>query len=213
VSPLLDLDRSLTTWVAAQCSSLWLQWPLVIATTAGVGATVWYALALMGWAFAPRLVPRRAPRLPSEDSPTPGSVADRRRTLAAALPSVASLRAACWRAILALSLSLWLVDGVAKPLVRRDRPFVNGPQPSTLAWRPTTSSFPSGHAASATAGALTLARAFPPAAAPLTVLAGLIVLSRVGLGVHYVGDVLGGVLLGLAVAVFVSPRPPPHDRA
>jgi membrane-associated phospholipid phosphatase len=38
------------------------------------------------------------------------------------------------------------------------------------------------------------------------VLAGLVVLSRVGLGMHYVGDVLAGVLLGLAVAAFVSPR-------
>jgi undecaprenyl-diphosphatase len=120
-------------------------------------------------------------------------------------------RAACWRAILAVSLALALVDGVIKPLVRRDRPFVAGPEPSTLAWRPTTSSFPSGHAASSAAGALALTRAFPPAAAPLAAVASLVVLSRVGLGMHYVSDVLGGVLLGLAVAAFVSPRVPRRD--
>lgn len=193
LSALFQLDRSLTTWIAAACAAPWIQWPLAIVTTAGVGATVWFALAIAGWALAPRL----ADRLPAADG---ARAAEARRARAA------SVRAACWRTMLALALSLWLVDGVVKPLARRERPFVNGPAPSALAWRPTTSSFPSGHAASAAAGSLSLARAFPPAAVPLTALAALIVLSRVGLGMHYVGDVLGGVLLGLAVAAFVSPR-------
>jgi membrane-associated phospholipid phosphatase len=193
LSSLLQLDRSLTMSIAALCGSPWIQWPLAIVTTIGVGAAVWYALAIAGWALAPRLAWRLAS----------GNVA---RSAPSRRAAATSVRAACWRAILAMSLSLWLVDGVVKPLVRRDRPFVSGPAPSALAWRPTTSSFPSGHAASSAAGALTLARAFPPATAPLTVLAALVVLSRVGLGMHYVGDVLGGVLLGLAVAAFVSPR-------
>jgi membrane-associated phospholipid phosphatase len=173
LSPLL-VDRAITTWIAALCSPLWLQWPLAIVTTAGVGGAVWYALAITTWVRAPH--------------------------------GGAAVRAACWRAILAISLSLWLVDGVIKPIARRDRPFVSGPAPSELAWRPTTSSFPSGHAASSASGALAMARAYPPALVPLTVLAALITFSRVGLGMHYVGDVLAGVLLGLAVAAFVSPR-------
>jgi membrane-associated phospholipid phosphatase len=192
VSPLLDVDRAITTWIAELCSPLWLQWPLAIVTTAGVGGSVWYALALFGLARAPRLVARP----PSTDAARSGG----------------ALRSACWRAILAISLSLWLVDGVVKPLARRDRPFVRGPAPSELAWRPTTSSFPSGHAASSASGAFALARAYPPALVPLTVLASLVVLSRVGLGMHYVGDVLAGVLLGLAVAAFVTPRVPRSGR-
>lgn len=185
MTPLLDLDRAVTTWIAAQCASPWVQWPLAIVTTAGVGATVWYAIALVGLVRASRHRPDRH-------------------------AGYSHVAGACWRAILAISIALALVDGVVKPLVRRDRPFVNGPAPSALAWRPTTSSFPSGHAASSAAGALTLARAFPPATVPLTVLAVLIAFSRVGLGMHYTGDVLAGALLGLAVAAFVSPRVPPR---
>jgi membrane-associated phospholipid phosphatase len=180
LSALLQLDRSLTTSIVALCGSPWIQWPLAIVTTIGVGAAVWYALAMAIWIRAPQ--------------------------------GGAAARAACWRAILAISLSLWLVDGVVKPIAQRDRPFVSGPAPSELAWRPTTSSFPSGHAASSASGALAIARAWPPALVPLTVLAALITFSRVGLGMHFVSDVLAGVLLGLAVAAFVSPRLPTAAR-
>lgn len=61
--------------------------------------------------------------------------------------------------------------------------------------------FPSGHATNATIVFLGLAwasgrrRAYPVAA----VAAGAVALSRVGLGVHYTGDVLGGIGLGLFV--------------
>ena len=63
--------------------------------------------------------------------------------------------------------------------------------------------FPSGHAANATIVYLGLAwasgrrRAYPVAA----VVALAVAVSRVGLGVHYTGDVLGGVALGVFVLV------------
>lgn len=195
---LLAFDRALTTWIAAHLDVVWLQWLLAIVTTIGVGGSIWYALAIAG-GFAARRLPLRL-RLSFVPPFLRSSVPRLNRA------AVERVRGGCWRAILAVSLALALVDGVLKPIVRRDRPFIDGPAPSTLVWRPTTSSFPSGHAASSAAGALALARAWPPAAVPLTVLAAAIVVSRVGLGMHYVGDVLGGVLLGLAVAAFVSPR-------
>lgn len=58
-------------------------------------------------------------------------------------------------------------------------------------------SFPSGHAAAALSVALGLAAVLPGAAAPLAVMAGLVVgMTRCYLGVHYPGDVIAGWLLG-----------------
>ena len=65
---------------------------------------------------------------------------------------------------------------------------------------PTTSSFPSGHAATSFACALVLARFAPRLTIPLFVLAALIAFSRVYVGVHYPFDALAGALLGLAIA-------------
>src|SRR5215217_2146406 len=69
-----------------------------------------------------------------------------------------------------------------------------------LTGTPSSSSFPSGHSATAAAGALTLSVLYPPFA-PTLVLAGtLVVLSRVYLGVHFPFDVLAGVIIGTATA-------------
>jgi undecaprenyl-diphosphatase len=170
LSTLLELDRQLTTWMAAQCSAVPVQWVLVVFTWLGVGGSIWLALIGAGWMATPRR------------------------------------RAALWRAVMALAFTFAMVDWIAKPLVARERPFLHGPAPSAIVWRPTSSSFPSGHAASAAAGALALSRAWPPAAVPLTLLAAAITFSRVGLGVHYVGDVTGGVLIGLLMASLACPR-------
>lgn len=117
------------------------------------------------------------------------------------------MRAALWRTVLALLLTLLIVEHVGKPLFGRERPFREGPKPSAIVRIPATTSFPSGHAASAAAGALALTRVWPAAAVPLSILAALIALSRVALGVHYVGDVLAGVMVGLMVAALATVRP------
>jgi membrane-associated phospholipid phosphatase len=92
-----------------------------------------------------------------------------------------------------------VVTGI-KHAVGRDRPPAVILDPQPLMEVPTTSSFPSGHAATGFACALVLARFAPRLTIPLFILAALIGFSRVYVGVHYPFDVLAGALLGLAIA-------------
>jgi len=64
---------------------------------------------------------------------------------------------------------------------------------------PSSSSFPSGHSASAFAFAAAVGDTVPPLALPLRLLAGAVAYSRVHTGVHYPGDVVVGSLIGAGV--------------
>jgi undecaprenyl-diphosphatase len=95
-----------------------------------------------------------------------------------------------------------LVDTAVKVLVDRPRPVVDHPIASALG-----KSFPSGHAMSSTVtyGALALVflpvlprRWRPVALCAVVVLVLAIGTSRLFLGVHFVSDVIGGFVLGLA---------------
>lgn len=103
-------------------------------------------------------------------------------------------------AIGALVLALVMVDLVIKPLVGRARPFETAAVTRVIDRRPLTASFPSGHAATAVAGAMTLSRLWPAGRPVLWALAMLIALSRIYVGVHYPLDVIGGAALGAACA-------------
>ena len=97
----------------------------------------------------------------------------------------------------------WTVAEGAKYLFDRARPFIWDTEIAPLIKTPSSSSFPSGHSATAAAGALTLSALYPPFA-PALVLAGvLVVLSRVYLGVHFPFDVLAGVAIGTLTAAAV----------
>jgi len=90
---------------------------------------------------------------------------------------------------------------VLKRTVVRTRPCDAGGRPLALVDLPDPFSFPSGHAAAATAVAGSVALAEPIYALLVLPLAGLVAYSRVRLRVHHVSDVLAGVLLGVAGAI------------
>lgn len=90
----------------------------------------------------------------------------------------------------------WLISEGTKHLFDRARPHMRDSEIAPLVKTPGSSSFPSGHSATAAAGAITLSVNYP-AFTPLLALAGfLVILSRVYLGVHYPLDVLAGVAIG-----------------
>lgn len=87
-----------------------------------------------------------------------------------------------------------------KRLVARRRPCDPFGRPLALVPLPDPFSFPSGHAAAATAVAAPVVLAHPWLGPLLVPLVGLVAYSRVGLRVHHATDVLAGVALGLAGA-------------
>ncbi len=87
-----------------------------------------------------------------------------------------------------------------KRLFERPRPSITYPEPEPLVRTPLDLSFPSGHAATSFAAATVLAWSDRRVAVPVYLLAAAIAWSRVYVGVHYPLDILGGALLGLAVA-------------
>lgn len=90
---------------------------------------------------------------------------------------------------------------ILKRLVARPRPRDAFGRPLALVPLPDPFSFPSGHAAAATAVATTVAVAHPWLAPVALPLAGLVSYSRVALRVHHPGDVLAGMVLGLGGAL------------
>ncbi len=103
--------------------------------------------------------------------------------------------------LLAIALTIIVTESVVKPLVNRRRPFESYADTRVYGFRSTTPSFPSGHAANAAAAAYALTRLAPEGRAIFWLIALLISFSRIYLGVHYPTDVIGGALMGLAVAM------------
>jgi membrane-associated phospholipid phosphatase len=69
---------------------------------------------------------------------------------------------------------------------------------------PTSTSFPSGHSASATAFAVSVGHLLPQIRWPLRAAAAAVAFSRVYTGVHYPGDVLVGVAAGAVLGAATS---------
>ena len=111
-------------------------------------------------------------------------------------------RRAARKGLVSLAIASGFANLVAKPLTTRRRPARE--EAEELARRhvqmPRSSSFPSGHAASAFAFATGAAAAQPLLSAPLRALATLVGYSRVHTGVHYPADVLAGAFIGVSAA-------------
>lgn len=114
-----------------------------------------------------------------------------------------SRRGGVWQLLLALGLCGLIVDDVMKPRLARQRPWTSIANVRVIADRPSTYAFPSGHAATAFAGAYGLTRLVRRCRGWIWALAILITVSRVYVGVHYPSDVLGGAIVGLACGAFV----------
>lgn len=100
--------------------------------------------------------------------------------------------------------TVWTADllaGLLKSGVGRDRPYDVIPEADPLLHWDLGSSFPSGHAATSTAGAVILTYLLGRGGLWLGLLAAAVAFSRVYIGVHYPLDVLAGAALGAAVGL------------
>jgi diacylglycerol kinase family enzyme len=116
----------------------------------------------------------------------------------------ATRRPAAVRGLASLAVASATANVPAKLTARRGRPDLHPvPLPRQLLRQPSTTSFPSGHSASAAAFATGVALEQPLLAAPVAVLAAGVAYGRVHTGVHYPGDVVAGVVLGVGSALVV----------
>lgn len=118
--------------------------------------------------------------------------------------SGAARRRAALRGLLCLSLASATTNIPAKLLADRPRPDLRPvPVPRRLLRQPQTSSFPSGHSASAAAFATGVALEQPLLALPVALLATGVAYGRVHTGVHYPADVAVGMGVGVVAALAV----------
>src|SRR5215468_3936546 len=121
-------------------------------------------------------------------------------------------RRAATRGILAVATTSAMVNLGVKTLSRRRRPdrSAAGVPGARHVRMPTSTSFPSGHSASAFAFATAISRDNPWLALAIQFLAGSVAYSRVHTGVHYPGDTVAGALIGAGAGQAVSSA---FDRA
>lgn len=112
-----------------------------------------------------------------------------------------------------LILATGVVEYPIKAYFRRRRPFITMIQAVVIGKKPGTWSFPSGHSATAFAGAWLLSHYLPKWRPLFYTLASLVAFSRIYLGDHYPGDVVSGSASGWLLARFFHRLPWPWKQA
>jgi len=121
--------------------------------------------------------------------------------------AIAAVLAVWWRRpalflqVAVADLAAQLISYGLRQWIGRVRPSDVYSSPRPLVHAPHDGSFPSGHATASFACATVLAFQAPRAAPAFFVLAAAIAWSRVYVGVHYPLDVLGGAVVGVAIAI------------
>jgi diacylglycerol kinase family enzyme/membrane-associated phospholipid phosphatase len=135
--------------------------------------------------------------------------------ISAGLATTNSIRArrAAVRGLGSIAVASLLANQVGKRAVPRRRPLLRDVPTARIAHHvPTSSSFPSGHSASAAAFAVAVSKEFPELAVPIGLLAGGVCFSRIFTGVHFTSDVLVGAALGATVAGLGIAAVPAHHH-
>jgi len=125
-------------------------------------------------------------------------------------------RRAAIRGVASLSMASFVSNSLVKPLIGRRRPDLERIQTARrIGYIPWTSSFPSGHSASAAAFAAGAAMELPLSATVLAPLATAVAYSRVHVGVHYKSDAVVGMVIGAGLALLGKKFWPvkPHGAA
>jgi undecaprenyl-diphosphatase len=104
--------------------------------------------------------------------------------------------------LVALAISVFMSSFLLKTVFDTARPFEVMPL-DVLIPLPTDSSFPSGHACNAFAGAVAILLMDRRLGAAAIAYASLVCISRIYVGVHWPADVIGGIAIGTAIAVTV----------
>ncbi|MEN8113960.1 MAG: phosphatase PAP2 family protein [Actinomycetota bacterium] len=105
--------------------------------------------------------------------------------------------------MVAIGVTSALANIVVKGVANRRRPGIEVPEDRRLK-HPDSTSFPSGHTASAAAFSGVIGGEIPELRLPINALAAAVGFSRVYTGVHYPGDVVAGWILGKGVAVIAG---------
>ncbi|MET9420216.1 MULTISPECIES: phosphatase PAP2 family protein [unclassified Streptomyces] len=130
-----------------------------------------------------------------------------------ALGRDARSRRAAVRGVASLAVASAVINTVGKRSVRRARPLLDAvPVIRQLKRQPFTTSFPSGHSASAAAFATGVALESKGWGAAVAPVAASVAFSRVYTGVHYPSDVLVGAALGVGAAFAVRGAVPTRSQ-
>ena len=124
--------------------------------------------------------------------------------LVRAIGSVSRLHEALALSI-ALGIESLIVNQGIKRLFRRERPTTSGDERFEVR-TPSTSSFPSGHASSATFAAIVLTSFTGwPIALAWCAIASVVALSRVVVRIHHLSDIVGGIITGALLGSIAVP--------